>query len=131
VKNKNSKIMNEKQIEELMKVKIEELEHLLEKRREAVLNDIKVKPGDVIISSKGNFLGIVDIRVTDWETRLSRLLDEDPVRVIISYFCLGNDKLWKDEISMFPKELANLKRIGTFTYNKDTLVLESLNIVNR
>lgn len=123
--------MNEKQIEELMKVKIEELEHLLEKRREAVLNDIKVKPGDVIISSKGNFLGIVDIRVTDWETRLSRLLDEDPVRVIISYFCLGNDKLWKDEISMFPKELANLKRIGTFTYNKDTLVLESLNIVNR
>lgn len=123
--------MNEKQIEELMKVKIEELEHLLEKRREAVLNDIKVKPGDVIISSKGNFLGIVDIRVTDWETRLSRLLDEDPVRVIISYFCLGNDKLWKDEISMFPKELANLKCVGTFTYNKDTLVLESLNIVNR
>lgn len=123
--------MNEKQIEELMKVKIEELEHLLEKRREAVFNDLKVKPGDVIISSEGIFLGIVDIRVTDWDTRVEKLLEEDSLRVIISYFYLGYNKLSKNEVSVTIKELASLKCVGTFTYNKDTLVLESLNIVNR
>ena len=123
--------MNEKQIEELMKVKIEELEHLLEKRREAALKNLEVKPGDVIISSEGLFLGIVDIRVTDWDTRVEKLLEEDSLRVIISYFYLGYNKLSKNEVSVTIKELASLKCVGTFTYNKDTLVLESLNIVNR
>ena len=123
--------MNEKQIEEMMKVKIEELEHLLEKRREAALKNLEVKPGDVIISSEGLFLGIVDIRVTDWDTRVEKLLEEDSLRVIISYFYLGYNKLSKNEVSVTIKELASLKCVGTFTYNKDTLVLESLNIVNR
>lgn len=123
--------MNEKQIEELMKVKIEELEHLLEKRREVALKDCKIKLGDVVISSEGLFLGISDIRVTDWDTRVDKLLEEDSLRVIISYFYLGYNKLSKNEVSVTIKELANLKCVGTFTYNKDTLVLESLNIVNR
>ena len=124
--------MNEKQIEELMKVKIEELEHLIEKRREAALKDCcEIKPGDVIISSEGIFLGIVDIHVTDWDTRVEKLLEEDSLRVIISYFYLGYNKLSKNEVSVTIKELASLKCVGTFTYNKDTLVLESLNIVNR
>lgn len=123
--------MNEKQIEELMKVKIEELEHLLEKRREAALKDCKIKPGDVVISSEGLFLGISDIRVTDWDTRVDKLLEEDSLRVIISYFYLGYNKLSKNEVSVTIKELGRLKCVGTFTYNKDTLVLESLNIVNR
>lgn len=122
--------MDEKQIEELMKVKIEELEHLLEKRREAVSkNCCKVKPGDVVISSKGLFLGIADIQVTDCDTRVDKLLEEDSLHVIIDYFYLGYNKLSKNEISISPKESSCLKRVGTFTYNKDTLMLESLNIV--
>lgn len=123
--------MNEKQIEELMKVKIEELEHLLEKRREAALKDCEIEPGDVVISDNGRFLGIIDIRVVDWDTRISRLLDDDPLQVIIDICWLGCDKLSKDEISISTKELGCLKRVGTFTYNKDTLVLESLNIINK
>lgn len=123
--------MNEKQIEELMKVKIEELEHLLEKRREAALKSIEIKPGDVVISNKGEFLGIVDIRMTDWDTRVDKLLGENPLRVIISYFYLGYYELRKNEISVTTEELSNLKCVGTFTYNKDTLMLGSLNIVNR
>lgn len=124
--------MDEKQIEELMKVKIEELKHLLEKRREAALKNCKVKPGDVIITAKGEFLGIFDICVTDWDTRIDELLGEDSLRIIIGccYF-LGCEKLNRREISFSTEELSCLKRIGTFTYNKDTLVLESLNIVNR
>jgi len=121
--------MNEKQIEELMKVKVEELEHLLEKRREAVLKNCEIKPGDVVISSEGLFLGIVDIRVTDCDTRVDKLLEEDSLHVIIDYFYLGYNKLSKNGISISPKESSCLKRVGTFTYNKDTLVLESLNIV--
>lgn len=121
--------MNEKQIEELMKVKIEELEHLLEKRREAVLKSIEIKPGDVIISSEGLFLGIADIRIGDWDTRVDKLLEEDSLRIIIDYFYLGYNKLSKNSMLMSTKELGCLKRVGTFTYNKDTLVLESLNIV--
>ena len=123
--------MDEKQIEELMKVKIEELEHLLEKRREAVLKNCSIKSGDVVISNNGKLLGIVDIRVGDWDTRISKLLSEDPLCIIIDYFYLGYDKLSKNDISISPKELSRLKRVGTFTYNKDTLVLESLNIVNK
>lgn len=123
--------MNEKQIEELMKVKIEELEHLLEKRREAALKSIEIKPGDVIISNTGKFLGIVDIHVTDWDARINKLLDEDSLCVVIECFFLGYDKLYKDEISISTKELGRFKSVGTFTYNKDTLVLESLNIVNK
>lgn len=118
--------MNEKQIEELMKVKIEELEHLLEKRREAVLESIEIKPGDVVISDKGRFLGIVDIRIGDWDTRVGKLLEENSLCVVIDY-----DKLSENGMSISTKELGCLKRVGTFTYNKDTLELESLNIVNR
>lgn len=122
--------MDEKQIEELMKVKIEELEYLLEKRREAVLkNYCKVKPGDVIISSEGLFLGIADIQVEDCDTRVDKLLEEDSLHVVIEYFYLGYNKPSKNGRSISLKELSCLKRVGTFTYNKDTLVLESLNIV--
>lgn len=121
--------MNEKQIEELMKVKIEELEHLLEKRREAALKSIEIKPGDVVISSEGLFLGIADIRIGDWDTRVGKLLEEDSLRIIIDYFYLGYNKLSKNSMLMSTKELGCLKRVGTFTYNKDTLVLESLNII--
>lgn len=122
--------MDEKLIEELMKVKVEELEHLLEKRREAVLkNCCKVKPGDVVISSEGLFLGIADIQVTDCDTRVDKLLEGDSLHVIIDYFYLGYNKLSKNGIYISLKELSCLKRVGTFTYNKDTLVLESLNIV--
>lgn len=121
--------MDEKQIEELMKVKIEELEHLLEKRREVSLRDCEIKSGDVVISDNGKLLGIVDIRVDDWDTRISKLLSEDPLCVVIDYFYLGFYKLSKNDISISLKELSRLKRVGTFTYNKDTLVLESLNIV--
>lgn len=125
--------MNEKQIEELMKVKIEELEHLLEKRREAALKNCEIKPGDVMVTDKGRFLGIVDIHVKYLDARINKLLDENSLCVVIDYFYLGYDKLYKDEISISTKELDCLKRVGTFTYNKDTLVLESLNIniVNR
>lgn len=122
--------MNEKQIEELMKVKIEELEHLLEKRREAVLKNCEIKSGDVVISDDGKLLGIVDIRVTDWDTRISKLLSEDPLCVEIDYFYLGFYKLSKNDVSISLKELSSLKRVGTFTYNKDTLVLESL-VINK
>lgn len=124
--------MNEKQIEELMKVKIEELEHLLEKKREAALKNCSVKPRDVVVTAKGEFIGIFDIRVDDWDTRIDKLLEEDSLRIIIGccYF-LGSEKLNRREISFSTKELGCLKRIGTFTYDKDTLVLESLNIVNK
>ena len=122
--------MNVEQIEELMRVKVEELKDLLEKRREAALKDCQIKPGDVVITSKGEFIGVVDISVRNWETRVDKLLDEDPLLVIIEYFYLCYDKLSKNELSCTIKELSDLKRVGTFTYNKDTLVLESLNIVN-
>ncbi len=122
--------MDEKQIEELMKVKIEELEHLLEKRREAVLKNCEIKSGDVVISDNGKLLGIVDIRVTDWDTRISKLLGEDPLGITIDYFYLGFYKLSKNDMLISLKELSSLKRVGTFTYNKDTCVLESLNIVD-
>lgn len=121
--------MNEKQIEELMKVKIEELEHLLEKRREAALKNCEIKSGDVVISSEGLFLGIADIHMADLDTRVDKLLEEDSLRIIIDYFYFGYNKLSKNSMLMSTKELSCLKRVGTFTYNKDTLVLESLNIV--
>lgn len=123
--------MNEKQIEELMKVKIEELEHLLEKKREAMLKSIEIKPGDVVVTDKGRFLGIVDIRIGDWDTRFDKLLEENSLCVVIDYFFLDYDKLSENGMSISTKELGCLKCVGTFTYNKDTLVLESLNIVNK